>query len=298
MFKTTLLLATTLALFFCVYSSAASAEVFMLRPTGGVVELGITDRTFAVEKVYLSLPDQKDEFKIIVESREPDVELVYKYYWINATGLVKGPNWVLLDIRVPISWLRSKNISIESVRFSVYDGTWKSLPLAPLSADDDYYRYRTQAPMLNTVFALTGEPMPVNIVISTVCNENDICEPDIGEDNENCPDCLRRFPGSVCIPGGRSCVGGDLMICSDYGTGYRLQRCDHGCSGDACLLSPPGLPTGMFVAADPVFISVVTILAVIIIYLAFSIRKTKEKLERAESRKQSNEELKAISLEK
>jgi uncharacterized membrane protein len=143
------------------------------------------------------------------------------------------------------------------------------------------------------LFAVTGEPVDVDIEVKSPCNRNGICEPESGESEENCPDC---FPKEKrCTPSEKFCVSDYLFICNDDGSAYSFEYCLYGCSDGGCVLPVAGTTTGMAVATDPVFIFVVVILAAVIVYMLVLVKRMRREMQKAEKRKISYEDVKAIT---
>lgn len=84
-----------------------------------------------------------------------------------------------------------------------------------------------------------------------VCTDKNSCGTSSGKPAE-IQNCTYTAPGtgnqSACTPGTRVCAGNDLMECSSEGQFVKIQACQYGCSGNACLEKPaetgPGNQTG------------------------------------------------------
>jgi hypothetical protein len=274
--------------------SEATSYTFYVEPTGGVVDLYVNQPGISLERMYFNIPEQRTRFTVRVEEIYADEEWVYSYFLINTTGIDMEPDSALLDIGVNKSWLSENSVDLSTIALSIDDGGWKRLSMRPMYEDSDFLHYRAESPKIGSLFAITGEPVPVDIQVTSPCNENGVCEPELGEDRENCPDCIRLSPG-MCVPSERYCLGDYLFECSADGSDYSLEQCDFGCAGDACLISAPGPLAGMAVAlTNPVFVSVLAILLTIIIFLSLLVKRMRSELLRVEERKASNEDVKKI----
>ena len=287
----------SLILLFSVSLSSASSYTFYIEPTSGAVELEISHPAVSLERIFFSVPDQPGGTTLRVDRIEPSDEWVYDYFRITTTGIQGEPGPVVFDIRVNRSWVSESgsNIDLGTLSFSVFkesDQEWERLPMAAVSEDAEFLNYRAYPTTLTGLFAVTGEPVPVQIEVSSPCNGNDFCEPDLGEDRENCPDCISLRP-NVCVPSETYCVDDDLFTCSEDGTDYIIEQCALGCANGACIGSA-GAPAGMAVALNPVFISVVAVLLTVVVYLTLLVRKMRGEIMNIEESKASHEDIKKI----
>jgi len=261
----------------------------------GYVKADITDSSLALKGVMFSVPGNQQRFLLNVESVRNYDDWVYQYFYIDASGLDAEPENVVIDIRISKYWLKSKNVQMDTLGFSYYDGSsWNRLQMSKVSDDEDFIYYRADSPVLESLFAVTGEPLPLAFRQTSYCNENGICEPDSGETQENCGDCLSRVSSDICVPLKDTCAGDYVMHCSSDGMGYELELCDYGCSEGACING--GLPAaGMAVAGNPVFLSVVALLASVIAYLVFSLRRMRQTLYRVEKAATTQDNLRIVT---
>jgi len=122
-----------------------------------------------------------------------------------------------------------------------------------------------------------------------------VCEPELGEDSENCRDCIRRVTGNICIPAERTCLGDNVFVCGSDGRDYTVEQCDVTCSDGECV-AWAGIPTaGMAVAANPVFLSIVALLSSVIAYLTFTLRRMRETLNRVEKIASTQDDIRALA---
>jgi len=278
---------------FFVPLSSASSYTFYLEPMDGMVELEIRQPEVSLKRMYFNIPGQNKRFVVRVDRIDADVDWVYDYFMISSTGMQGEPESVAFDIRVNKSWVSDNNIDLKTIALGIYDEDWARLSVIPVSEDADFLHYRADPPKLEGLFALSGEPVLVDIRVTSPCNENDVCEPERGEDRENCPDCIRIVPGR-CVPSEKYCVDDYLFRCSADGSEYSLGRCDFGCAGDACLLAGGGTSAGMAIALNPVFVSVLAVLLTVVIYLALLVKRMRNELLNVEEVKISHEDVKKI----
>ena len=102
-----------------------------------------------------------------------------------------------------------------------------------------------------------------------LCNNNGICEPELGENENNCPgDC----PISViCEPYTSRCVEDVLQLCNEFGTDWiDVDTCEFGCSDGEC--NPKPADTSYML----LLIAVVLAIAAVIIYTYISTRSKKK----------------------
>ena len=278
-------------LLFSAVSSSAGSYTFYLEPEGGAVELEMRQPDISLERIYFSVPEQRGRSVLRIDRIEPDEEWVYDYFRIDTTGMQGEPGPVVFDIRVNKTWA-SDGIDLETVSLSVYEEDWVGVQMAAVSEDADYLNYRAYPTGLAGLYAVTGEPVPVEITVTSPCNGNDVCEPERGEERENCPDCI-SLQVSRCVPSETYCVDDDLFTCSDDGSDYIIEECALGCANGACI-GAAGAPAGMAVALNPVFISVTAVLLTVVVYLTLLLKRMRVELVSIEERKSSNEDVKKI----
>jgi hypothetical protein len=272
----------------------AQSYTFFMEPHEGLVELEIKHPAISVHKIYFNLTGHPDKgFMIRIDKLENDLEWVHDYFSIGTSGLQAEPEPVVIDLKVNKTWTTGQNVDLTTIALSVHDGIWKRLDAIPYAEDSDFLYYRAVSPKLQALFALSGEPVPVEIRVSSPCNGNDVCEPQLGEDEENCHDCI-SLAQTRCIPSERYCSGDYLLECSEDGSEYTLRLCSYGCAGDACLLST----AGMAVALNPVIVTVVAVMLAVIILLTFLVKRMRSELLKIEERKESHEEVKRIVKKK
>jgi PGF-pre-PGF domain-containing protein len=287
----------TLVIFlFSLQSTAAFSYTNYLEPTGGAIGFEIAQDDVSLERVSFNLSEQKERFTVRVDTINPDVQWVYDYFVVSATGMQAEPESILFGIRVSKSWIDENDINTGTIALSIYEEEWTRLETTEISEDSEFIHYSANPPNLTAYFAVTGEPMSVNIVVTRPCNNNGVCELSRGEDVENCNDCIRRITGSKCVPSERYCLDDYLFECSEDGSEYALNECRGGCSQGECIML--GAPTGMAVAMNPVFIFLVVALLSIITYLTVLVKRTKRKLQKAEELKHTHAGFKAMAKRK
>ena len=290
-----LCLAVLLSVTFLIIAPMTGAQsyTFFQEPHEGFVELEINQPAISVHRVYFNLTGQDDGFTVRIDKLENDLEWVHDYFRIITSGLEAEPSSIVIDLKVNKTWTTGSNVDLTTIALNVHDGVWKRHEAVPYAEDSDFLYYRAGSPKLDALFALSGEPVPVDIVISSHCNGNDVCEPGLGEDRENCHDCI-SITQTLCVPAEKYCSGDSLFECSGDGSEYTLEPCDFGCAGDACLLSATGLTTGMAVAQEPLFVAVVAAMMAVIILLTFLVKRMRSELLKVEQRKESHEDVKKL----
>ena len=273
--------------------SAALAETHYLDPEEGKVVVEMRQPAFSLEKISFNLYGQKGKYAVRIDRIDSDEEWVYEYFQISSMGLHGETDSVLFDIKANKSWISDNNIDLKTLSLRVYGREWETLPLTYTTEDDDFFRYTSRSPELVALFALTGEPVPVDIVVTRPCNGNGVCEPDIGEDRENCPDCFREARAK-CVPNEKYCIDEYLTHCNEDGSDYTLESCPYGCFEGECIPLGGGPPTGMAVALNPFFILVIAVLLTVLAYLTLLVKRMRRELVSAEERKTSNEDVKNI----
>jgi hypothetical protein len=286
------------ALLLSTQASAVSSVTTIADPRDGLVELSIDSSTISLAGLSFRLPDQGDPFTVSVENIEPDEEWVYDYFIVDAAGLYGNPESIFFEVKISRDWIDENYVETNTIALSIYDPDeeeWETATTVKFSEDDEFFYYRAGFPRLEALFAVTGTPNPFDIKVTRNCNGNDICEPELGEDKENCHDCFGTAADNVCIPSRRTCLNDNVMICSDDGRDYRLEPCDFACSEGECV-DQPSLPVaGMIVAANPLYLSVIALLSSVIAYLAFSLRRMRETLSRVEKLAGSQEDIRALA---
>lgn len=279
-------------------SAQASAAFSFTKTTGpvdGVVDFELSVPDIALERINFGLPDQGGKFTFYIEKIETGEEWVYEEFFVDAIGLRGNPESIIFDIKVRKSWIEENDIETSTIALNIYDEAWERIELLQFSEDEDFVHYRASVPELEAIFAVTGEPVPFEIKVTKHCNGNGVCETELGEDSENCRDCLRRVSGNVCIPSQKTCLGDDVLICSRDGRDYTTEECDVTCSDGECV-AVAGIPTaGMAVASNPFFLVVVALLSSVIAYLAFTLRRMKETLNRVEKIASSHDNINALT---
>lgn len=271
----------------------AQSYTFFMEPHEGFVELEINQPEISVHRIYFNLTGQDERYRVRIERLENDLVWVYDNFHIGTAGLVAQPQDVVIDLKVNKTWVIENNVDLSTIALNVHDSVWKRVDAIPYAEDSDFLYYRSESPKLNTSFALSGEPVPVEIEISSPCNGNDVCEPGRGEDRENCPDCV-ILTQTRCIPFEKYCSDDSLFECSNDGSAYTLEPCDFGCANDACLLSAPGPIAGMAVAQDPLFVTVVAVMLAVIILLTVFVKRMRGDLLKVEQRRESHEDVKKL----
>lgn len=282
-----------LALLLLAPMALAQSYTFFMEPHEGVVELEIRQPEISVRRIYFNLTGQYERYRVRIEKLENDLVWVYDHFYIGTAGLVAQPQDIVIDLKVNKTWVIENNVDLSTIALNVHDVVWKRFDAVPYAEDSDFLYYMSESPKLNTSFALSGEPVPVEIDISSPCNGNDVCEPGLGEDSENCPDCV-IITQTRCIPLEKYCSGDSLFECSDDGSDYTIEPCVFGCANDACLLSAPGPTAGMAVARDPLFVTVVAVMLAAIILLTVLVKRMRRDLRKVEQRRESHEDVKKL----
>ncbi len=287
---------------FAIMLSAQVSSAFSVTknvvPVSGFVDFDVESSRISLHSIEFRLPDQGETFQISVERLEPDDEWVYEYLLVDAVGLYGHPQSIFFEVKISRDWIETNSIEAGTIAVSMYDETddeWETASTVKFSEDSEFFYYRASFPKLETLFVITGESYPFDITVTSHCNGNDVCEPELGEDSENCRDCLRRVTDNICIPGERTCLGDNVFICRSDGRDYMIETCDVTCYEGACV-DQAGIPiAGMAVAGNPMFLAAVALLSSIIAYLAFALRRARETLSRVERLAASNEDIKALT---
>jgi PGF-pre-PGF domain-containing protein len=294
------LAAAVFAAFVCLISAQASAAFSVTEnvvPVSGFVDFDVESRQISLHSIQFRLPDQGEAFQINVQRLEPDDEWVYEYFYVDAVGLYGHPQSIFFEVKISKEWIETNQVEASTIAVSMYDETddeWETAKTVKFSEDREFVYYRASFPKLETLFVVTGEPYPFEITVTSHCNGNDVCEPELGEDSGNCRDCLRRVTDNICIPGERTCLGDNVFICRSDGRDYLVETCEVTCYEGACV--DQAVPvTGMILGANPMFLVVVALLSSVIAYLAFTLRRMRETLSRVERLAASNEDVKALA---
>ncbi len=278
----------------CQFAGATTFEK-TVSSVDGLVEFEVNEAGISLQDVKFSLADQGGEFTINVEKVETDDERVYEYFYIDAVGLHGSPDSIIFGVEIARTWIDEKNIEPSTIGLNVYvNDRWQWTELLQISDDKDSIYYKAVVPVLEALFAVSGESSPFTIRVTDQCNGNGVCETELGEDSENCMDCMARA-SPVCVPFQKTCAGDNVMVCGDDGKDFRIKQCDVTCSEGECV-SQASLPTaGMVVAENGMFLSVVAFLSSIIAYLAFTLRKMKNTLNRVEKLAISKDDIKFLA---
>lgn len=258
---------------------SAASFVTYVEPAGDVYDVRATGTGLSFEKVNFAAPGQSERFMLRVDSVEPDADWVHAYFRVQATGLAAAPKDVVIDFSISKAWMSEKNADLRTAGISIFDESsmsWTRIPSVKFSEDAESMRFRTESPSLDGFFAVTAEPVPVDIRFTLHCDGDGTCEPGSGEDEESCGDCQLPLAHTKCAPYGTYCSGDSLLTCSSDGSDYTIQDCENGCLSGRCLEYPAA--TGMAVAGSPVFIIVVVALVSVIAYMVFSLRGMRKKL--------------------
>jgi PGF-pre-PGF domain-containing protein len=264
-----------------------------MEPGSDIYELIINDSWSSIERIYFVLDDQNVRFMVRIETIESQEDRIYQYFRIMTSGISNDPDSTRFYVKVNKSWIGDSSIDTDTISFSMLDRKWEILPLKFISEDDGFIRYRAISPNLSSTFAVSGEPNPVDFVVTSPCNSNGVCESELGEDSDNCPDCI---PSSVqkCSPAESYCIDNYLFRCSDDGTHFSYDECQDGCFDGECVSGAAALPTGMAVVMNPVIILVLTVMLAAIIYLTGVVKGMRNELQNVEKRKRSYHGLKAL----
>lgn len=270
-------------LFFSPFVSAYSYTFFQ-KASIGTVELDLTQADMSIERIYFDIYGQEEQYKVIVTKLESNISRIQDYFVINASGLTNDISEISFFIRVNKTWSEKNSVNLDTISFGYYEDSWETIPIFPVSEDTEYYHYLARPPILESVFAIYGEIVPVEININIQCNENGFCESELGEDRENCPDCL-VLDHTYCAPSEKYCVDENLFVCTSDGNSYELEECEFGCSGKACLASGSAPFTGMAITLNPVFLGVITILLSTILFLGLVVRKMRRQVMSTQDRR-------------
>jgi PGF-pre-PGF domain-containing protein len=271
----TLMLST---LMLCSTGSGASFVTYV-EPEGSVYDVRAAVPGLSFEKVNFAAAGQTERFMLRVDGVEPDADWVYAYFRVQENGLSGAPKDVVMDFQISKDWVSERSADLRTAGISIFDESsmsWTRIPSVKFSEDGEFIHFRAQPPSLEGFFAVTAEPVPVQIDFSIHCDADGTCEPQSGEDEESCGDCKLPLTQTKCAPYRTYCSGDSLFTCSSDGSDYEIQDCENGCLDGRCLEYPPA--TGMAVAGSPVFIAVVAALVSVIAYMVFSLIGMRKKL--------------------
>jgi PGF-pre-PGF domain-containing protein len=297
MVKLLVVAATMLAvILFSAHLSAAISYMRYMEPVEGIVDFSISHDSLCLERVNFRLLGQRGNFVIIADEADPGLEWVYQYFVVNSTEMNGEASQVLFDVKVAKSWIEEMNVDLKTISLNAYlsaEGGWERIEAVKFAEDSDYIHYRSTPPFLIGLFAVTGEPVPVEVAFNMGCDGDGVCEPENGEDNENCRDCLSNAPPAKCVPSEKHCLDDMLLTCSEDGADYVLEMCANGCVDGACV--PPGVPTGMAVYSGSILLFVVVVLVIVIAYLVFTLKGLRRSLSNVERVRASHEQLASIA---
>lgn len=214
-----------------------------------------------VNLVVSTLAEKPSEIVKAVKGR------VYQYFEINSSGITdENIEEAFIEFRVSGQWVSENNIDRDSITLYRYHGDkWQGLETESVSTEDGFYNYRAKIPGFS-YFAIIGEEIATKIV----CNNNSICEADLGENEENCPNDCVSATGQLCNPGARRCSGHELQECNPAGTVWVAgEFCMNGCDSATLACNPPAE------GAHEVlwYLFVITVIAVAIITVVYLIHK-------------------------
>ncbi len=281
------LIAVLAALLIVPLSSAFSFTGY-ISYVGDAIELDIAEPGISLDKVNFALQDGHGDFVIRVERIDPETVKpgaywIYEYFFVNVTGMEYAPEYVVMDFSVGKSWIDDENVDTGTIALSFYDEeavAWERLSTVELSEDADYVHFRAESPSLAGLFTVTGEPVPVEISIVAECDGNGICDSSLGENEENCGDCLSEESFTLCTPAESRCIGDSLVTCTEDGKGYTVEECG-ACREGECLTVADDF-TGLFIEGSPLYIVIVVALVSLIAYLAVSLNNIRRLINNAE----------------
>jgi hypothetical protein len=125
------------------------------------------------------------------------------------------------------SWMSDNNIDKEDIALYRYTTQWDKLSTSLRYEDAGAVYYQASPPGMS-LFAIGGEPAG-----ALPCNNNNICETNLGENEANCADCQM---GVICVPDELRCSGKALQRCNQEGTGWdTIETCEVGCFNKQCV---------------------------------------------------------------
>ncbi len=273
---------------------SAASYFRSVNPTEGIVDVS-PDSEMSLQRIYFTV-NRFDSMSLKIESTPGSVDWVYEDFIIDASGLSSTPKGIVADFRVSRYWVNLNNIQTETIALNYYDGEWQRIEAEQTAEDDDFLYFTAELPVLEAYFAVSGQPLPVSIEVTSYCNSNGACEPEAGENVENCMDCLRRADSNVCVPMEKTCAGSNIMVCNDFGTGFSVEQCLYECAEGECTEPTlTGAVTGFFVAENAYLLGIVALLASVIAFLGFSLKRTRDDLNRIERVATSNESMKNLA---
>jgi PGF-pre-PGF domain-containing protein len=273
------------ALLFAAMVSAQSFTGSIEPAASGVYDVRIAGNGLSLEKINFGAAGQTGRFTLSVYQLTSNESWVYEYFQVLAPKLVSKPTDVVMDFRISKAWIEENNADLGTLSLFIFQNVttgWKSIPAVKFSEDAFFLHYRAlSSPSLEGVFAVTAEPVPVQIDFVRHCDGNGVCDVGKGENEENCNDCSPALSGVKCAPSEAYCTGDSLFTCNGDGSDYSIEACANGCLDGRCLVFPAA--TGMTVVSSPFFMGVVAVLVLVITYMVFSLRNMRRKLSSAES---------------
>jgi len=159
----------------------------------------------------------------------------YQYVDITTTNLDDSNiESAFAEFKVSQSWISDNNIDSDSISlYRCFNGQWIQTVTSSTNEDSEYAYYESVLPGFS-YFAITGSEE------GTICDNDYICEPIQGENENNCPnDCPGDTP--TCVPDTTQCFGNELKQCNSVGSAWEtLEICEHGCSDGECQKAPSG----------------------------------------------------------
>jgi len=260
-------------------------------PENGSADIKI-NADVALSRIVFMTTDTGKRIKLHVFRNMNVSGNVYDYFMVNATRITSAEN-VAFDIDISKDWIFGSGMNSSRMSFMHYDGRWKDVPGRKLSEDNDYLRLRFYPESLTGFFSIIGSSDDVDIGVSSPCKRDGFCDSEMGEDRDNCPDCVPRSE-AICVPSKRECMDGYVFVCSRDGSSYEFEVCENGCENGECLPPSEGI-TGMFVGANPAFLGAFVVMVIVIGYLALTISRLRSEMKRAERIKFRGEDIKMLA---
>jgi PGF-pre-PGF domain-containing protein len=279
-------MATAACISVLLLSAMASAQSFFgnIEPSqGGIYDVRTPVDGLSLERVNFAAVNQTTRFTIKAYHLNTSEAWIYEYFQVTTTGLQSEPKDVVMDFRLSKAWAEENNVALNTLSFFIFNGkdAWTAIPAVKTSEDAGFLHYRAlSSPSLEGIFAVTAEPVPVQIDFVRHCDGNGVCDAAAGENEENCNDCLSAVSAAKCVPSQAYCSGDSLFTCNADGSNYTIEACANGCLDGRCLAYPA--PTGMVVMGSPFFMGVVAVLVAIIAYMVFSLMGMRKRLYSAE----------------
>lgn len=201
---------------------------------------------------------------------------VYQYIQINSSGIEYDEiEEASIEFMVSKEWINQNNIDKDSITmYRYHDNNWQDLETVFSSDENDNYLYSAKIPGFS-YFAITGEE---NSMIQ-VCNSNSICQVEIGENEENCPDDCVPVPDQLCTPNSKRCSDDKLQECNPTGmTWIAKEDCINGCDSATLACNPP--PAGD-TSWYYIIISIMVVAIVAVVYFMNKKPKKPKTLEEA-----------------